>query len=171
MSDDTESTHDADALELLAEAAELYEPDRKGATRAGVALLEELKALDGLTKIRFVPDPSPSNADVVVLQAGAVRVRIRHLDGGQFDVMGPKESVGDRVGGLRYNPVSKELEEDQAPTPPAKRRRAIALVLEAAFTKAHKVRFPDAYKSHEPSSIRGAWPPITNTGVVPRRRR
>jgi hypothetical protein len=170
MSDAKGRTHDPDALELLAEAAELYEPDWPAASVAGAALLEELKALDGLTKIRIVPASDPTHAQVVMLQAGAVRVWIRHLEGGQFDVIGANEEVGVRVGGLRYNPVSKEIEEDKEPTPPAKRRRAVALVLEAALLKAHKIRFPDAYRSAEPRGV-DRWPPITNTGVVPRRRR
>jgi hypothetical protein len=171
MSDARRRTHDPDALEVLIEAAELYQPDRTSASEAGAALLEELKALDGLTKIRITPDPSPSKAHIVTLQAGAVRVWIHHLDGGQFEVMGGgKGAVGDRVRGLRFNPVTKELEDEEAPTPPAKRRRGVTLVLEAALMKAHKIRFPDAYKSVEPS-INDRWPPVTNTAIVPRRRR
>jgi hypothetical protein len=169
MSDVTELEHDPDALELLAEAAELYQPDRTGASVAGTSLLEELKALDGLTSIRIVPEPSPADAHGVVLHAGAVRVVIRHLGDGQFEVTGGNEGVSERVMGLRYNPVTRELEEDQAPTPPDKRRRGVALVLEVALLKAHKIRFPDAYKSKEPRLNK--WPPITDTGVVPRRRR
>jgi hypothetical protein len=169
MSDFIESQHDPDAVELLAEAAELYEPDRASASEAGAALIEELLALDGLTKIRLVPDPSPTSAHIVMLQAGAVRVWIRHLGDGQFEVMSGPDTGGERVTGLRFNPITKELEEDEAPAPPDKRRRAVALVLDAALKRAHKIRFPDAYKSKEPRLNK--WPPITDTGVVPRRRR